>query len=149
MNIKTKAIILVVILFSITFSGCTDFEIISSVPSPRHKMEVIVIPTAKVEIINSTTNQYRPGPNKTVNFQILKTSGKTFTFEKVTDQDGYVECNEVGYNFYEGQVITVYYSTDGVSKSSSLSFETIYDEETGIEQTYLWEPHVILKIYES
>lgn len=145
MNKKITAISLVLILSSIALCGCTDYDIATTLPSPRNKMKVTVQASVKVEEYDSLMSTYKPVPNKTVNFQITKTSGETFTFQEVTDQDGYAECSEVGYNLYEKQAITVYYSADGITDLKTLTFNTIYDENVA-DQTYAWSPHGVLRI---
>jgi len=144
MNKKIPIFIFVVLLFSIMLSGCEEGDILYQVPSPSDKLSVTVKASANVERLNKSMQQYIPVQNKTLNFVITKTSGQTFTFKVETDQNGYAECPEVGYNLYENQLINVYYSMEGLTDKKSLTFDSIYDDSIE-DQTYTWSPHGLLR----
>jgi len=135
---KIKIVILGVIFLSILLCGCID-DIFPDSLSAKNKVVVTVQASAFVEEYDYVSQIYKPVTNKTVNFEVTKTGGESFQFYAQTGQDGYAEFPEVGYNLYENQVITVYFSTDGVTDSETLTFSAIYDESE-TDQTFTWDP---------
>jgi hypothetical protein len=144
------AICLVVILFSLLFCGCTEEEdyLMHNIPTISVKdIDVTVHPSVTVERFNSSSEISYPVANLQVTFQIQKTAGQTFIFKEYTNQNGYAACTEVGYNLYKDNVITVYYTADGVSTSKSLTFDSINEPNLGTQE-YAWSPHGLIKFYE-
>jgi len=141
---KMISIGLVTLFFTILLCGCTEEDVMYSV-NPRHKREVTVIASATVKRYNSSTYDSLPVDNATVTFTISKTNGKTFSFSEKTDETGFTDCSMVGYNLYEGQTVTVKYSTGGVTHTDTLTFQTVYDEDVP-GQPYTWLPSAVLTI---
>ena len=141
---------LAVLLFSLILCGCTEEEdyLFQNMPTIDVKdIQVTVHPSVTVERFNSSSQTSSPVANLQVTFHIQKTAGQTFILKEYTDQNGYAACTEVGYNLYKDNVITVYYTADGVSTSKSLTFDSINEPNLGT-QDYAWSPHGMIHFYE-
>ena len=150
MKKRIVALSFVVILFSLLLCGCTEEEdyLSHNIPTITVKhIDVTVHPSVTVERFNSSFQVSQPVANLQVTFQIQKTAGQTFILKEYTDQNGYAACTEVGYNLYKDNVISVYYTADGVSTSKSLTFDSINEPNLGTQE-YAWSPHGLIKFYE-
>jgi len=106
---------IVVLLLAVGLSGCEELDTMFEESST--KIEVTVKASAQVRERNGTS--MRPGVNRQVRFDISKTGGDSFTLYRTTNEQGYTDVAQVGYNLHEGQTINVIFSVTGVDSATS------------------------------